>query len=75
MVYYLDECNMHFRNVDNYIPNQTVSQWEIVGFRGGWTEFFGILGVMWFHTDVSGLPIGPIFKTQVVPHPLRWDDR
>ena len=35
-------------------------------------------GVMWFKTDVSGLPIGPIIKNETVKeegqfHPLRLD--
>ena len=36
-----------------------------------WTKIlpaFGLLhGVRWFKTDVSGLPIGPIFKGQACP--------
>jgi hypothetical protein len=41
---------------------------DIVGPRRGWTELLtGLLScVGWIRTDVSGIPIGPIFKGQAV---------
>jgi hypothetical protein len=53
--------------------------YEIVCLRHGWTELFRITPRMWFETDISGLPIGPIFKDQAVQEkvwqldPLSWD--
>jgi hypothetical protein len=39
----------------------------IIASRCGWTELFRILrGVRWFETDVSELPVSPIFKNQAV---------
>ena len=45
----------------------------ILGFRHGWNEFFRLRGVRWLETDVSGLPIGTIFKSEA--DPWRWGDR
>ena len=41
---------------------------DIVGPRRGWTELLtGLLNYAgWIRTDVSGMPIGPIFKGQSV---------
>jgi hypothetical protein len=42
----------------------------MVGFRHGPIELILLLGLLrgvsWFETDVSGLPVGPIFKGQDV---------
>ena len=40
-------------------------------------QSYGLLyGVRWFETDVSGLPIGHMFKGQVVQEePWRWDQQ